>query len=1309
MRNSTFFRPLSILILFTIYSGFLYAEQYAYKQISQKEGLPSNVRCIYKERNNIWFGTPKGIYRFDGNELKHYELYNNPNAPDNTVYQIICDKEKNLWALTGSALVLYNQDKDAFIDIKNEAGKSIATYSICMTEDGFFIGGENKIYRFRYESRKIETFKTLKTSRRFVIDQLQQIDGERLICSNNKEGFFILDTASKETSRSLFDCPKEISCIFIDTGKRIWIAGYNQGILCFDNTGKEIARYNTQNSRLSNDIVLSMTEKDSLIWIGTDGGGINILNPENGNIQVLSHIPGNNHSLPTNSIQCLYNDSDNNIWAGSIRNGAINIRQGSIRTYTDTNNRYGLSNPTILCLYQTPREKSVIWIGTDGGGLNSFDTEKQEFTYYPQTRNMKIASIASYSDSELLLSLYSKGLFLFNKKNGRISPYAIKEKGVNNEILYTGKIVNLFNETNKDLLLLGTNLYRYKPYSKSTEQIMIPEPHNTSFFSPIVATRDYVLVHNQHSIYKINKGDTLMEAYFRIPQQMKINSASMDSTGNIWIATNAGLARLSLKDKQFTHLPTTLFKEVTAAICDNKGKVWLGTDNHRLFAYLIDENSFTMFGESDGVIPNDFLEIPHLITAQQDIYIGGTQGLLCIDKDFDIKISEEPEIKLANVKIDGRAVYIDKENPMIKVPYRSKTLEIQITSLENDIFREKIYRYFFKAGKEEQQIESYSPTLVLPLLPTGQYALYASCNMRDGKWSSPVQIAAIDVLTPWWKTWWFALSCSLFATCIILIIATTLIHRHKNKLKILMKERERDIYEEKVRFLINISHELRTPLTLIYAPLKRILQKMQATDSNFLDLSRIYRQTSRMKELINMVLDLRKMEVGEDNLKIESHNVNEWIHEIADDFTSEAEVQGIEIQIETSPEIGNINFDKRKCNIILTNLLTNAVKHSSRGNTIRITSELTERKTVRISVIDQGTGLTGVDPQKLFTRFYQGSEENYGTGIGLAYSKILVELHGGSIGAVNNEKQGATFFFELPSDIQAGQTICESKAYLNELTTPDYIPFSPTHTEIFDTGQTDILLVDDSTELLEFMEKALQDKFRNVYTASDGKEALELLEKKIPNIIISDVMMPHMNGYELCRQLKSDINYSHIPVILLTAKSEEQSQKIGYQLGADGFLAKPFDIDTLLEIVRSKLKAREDIKQRFTHPLLPQETQVQTFNSTDENFLLKLNNIIIENIGNAKLGLPFICQEIGMSRTSLYNKLKAITGIGLNDYINKIRIEKAILLIQSGGLSVAEIAEQVGFTTSRYFSTVFKQHTGQTPTQYKDQNERKRQ
>ena len=191
MRNSTFFRPLSILILFTIYSGFLYAEQYAYKQISQKEGLPSNVRCIYKERNNIWFGTPKGIYRFDGNELKHYELYNNPNAPDNTVYQIICDKEKNLWALTGSALVLYDQDKDAFTDIKNEAGKSIATYSICMTEDGFFIGGENKIYRFRYESRKIETFKTLKTSRRFVIDQLQQIDGKRLICSNNKEGFFI--------------------------------------------------------------------------------------------------------------------------------------------------------------------------------------------------------------------------------------------------------------------------------------------------------------------------------------------------------------------------------------------------------------------------------------------------------------------------------------------------------------------------------------------------------------------------------------------------------------------------------------------------------------------------------------------------------------------------------------------------------------------------------------------------------------------------------------------------------------------------------------------------------------------------------------------------------------------------------------------------------------------------------------------------------------------------------------------------------------------------------------------------------------
>jgi len=521
-----------------------------------------------------------------------------------------------------------------------------------------------------------------------------------------------------------------------------------------------------------------------------------------------------------------------------------------------------------------------------------------------------------------------------------------------------------------------------------------------------------------------------------------------------------------------------------------------------------------------------------------------------------------------------------------------------------------------------------------------------------------------------------------------------------------MKEHEQQVYEEKVRFLINISHELRTPLTLIHAPLSRILKSLSPEEPQYLPIKAIYRQSQRMKNLINMVLDVRKMEVGESKIQIQPHFLNQWIEHISQDFISEGEAKNVRIRYQLDPQIETVSFDKDKCEIILSNLLINALKHSPENTEITIISELLpEKDRVRISITDQGSGLKQVNTQKLFTRFYQGTGEQNGTGIGLSYSKILVELQGGSIGAYDNQEAGATFFIELPLRRESEEIICQPKAYLNELMSDDSHEQAPGNDD-FDTTPYTVLVVDDNPDLTDFLKKSLGEYFKRVVIASNGAEALQLIRSHTPDIIVSDVMMPRMNGYELCKSIKEDITISHIPIILLTARDDQQSQLSGYKNGADAYLTKPFEIEMLMEIICNRLKNRESTKKRYLNAGVIPAPEESTFSQADETFLLKLNKIIQENLDNSSLDIAFICKEIGMSRASLYNKLKALTDMGANDYINKFRMEKAIAYITGTDMTFTEIAEKVGFTTSRYFSTAFKQYTGGTPTQYKEKRKK---
>ena len=1294
-------RILSLLLLFILLHSISEAKQYFFQQIPSQNGLSSMVRCmeVSQEKGYVWIGTRSGIGRFDGYEQRRYLRGN--------VTHILEDEEHTIWVITEKGVFRYNEIEDNFILVRDKDNNPVIASSLCLWEDGVIFGGRGRLYKYNYEDHIINLFHTLKPNGKYHISNLYQWDSHTLLATNRWAKALFIDIATGNTRPVPFNSEQIIS-LLIDRKGNVWVAHYNQGVSCYGRNGKQLQTYHTQNSPLKTNVVLSLEEHNGQIWMGTDGGGIHILNPQTGKISTLRYIPGDRYSLPANSILCLYNDKSNNMWAGSVRNGLINIKEVGMKTYQDVlpGQNYGLSEKTILSIYQD--NDNQIWIGTNGGGINLFDPATGKFHHILSTWEEKVASITGMDKNHLLVSLFSQGLFVFHKETHRYQPLVIINDSINDILCHRGKTVNVYQNTPETILMLSETPYKYhigkKQFIPITKGKGITDIVGTLL--PINSTGEDCYLHDLEHIYKINSSLNELELIFTCQTDTVFNSVSLDENGLLWIGSNYGLSYYNPVTKQYTLVPNTLINEISSLICDRQGRVWIGTEE-KLFAYLIKEKKFILFGEPDGVVQNEYLEKPRLLSSSGDIYMGGVNGLLHINRHLPDEPALLPTLQLAYILVGGERVYDRISNDhQLSVNEKSKPIIIKIITRNKDIFRKPMYRYTI-TGLNGQNIYSYLPEINLSSLPTGSYHIKAACSTRNGDWTADYDILTLIVLPPWYKSGWFILSCTLFIFVSVILIFILLLRNKETKLKWAMKEHEQQVYEEKVRFLINISHELRTPLTLIHAPLKQLMDKLTADNENYPLIQSICKQSERMKNILNTVLNVRKMEVGQSTLHVQSIQLDEWAEQLISDFKPEASVRGITLVYQPEPEIQTLCFDKEKCTTILTNLLINALKYTPDESTISISTRLSEDKRVRISISDQGPGLKDVDTNNLFVRFYQGNNSRPGTGIGLSYSKILVEQHGGNIGAYDNKNfgsPGATFWFELPLNTEPGNITLHPQEYLNTLLAPtqetESIPkqqeenkTAPNHT---------LLVVDDNKDLTDYLATALKDRFKTIWVAADGEEALRLCRKKRPHIVVSDIQMPRMNGYELCKQIKEDLEISHIPVILLTARNDEESQLYGYKNGADAYVTKPFEVSMLYAIICSQLHNRERMRTRYTDigPLPPPEEG--TFSSADEEFLNRLNQIITEHLDNEQLGIPFICDKIGISRASLYNKLKALTDMGANDYITQIRMERAIWLILHTELSVNDIADKTGFSTARYFSTVFKQHTGCSPTQYRE-------
>lgn len=1294
-----------IWILFFVLSTKAEQQDYYFRQISLEQGLSqSRVQCIYRDHQGvIWIGTKWGLNSYDQSELKSYfHDREQPNSlPDNFIRFITEDRLGDLYVSTNKGIAIYNKAENQFQPLKYN-GKPFNAWSYLQIGDNFLFGGEETLYQYNLTDKNITTiFPDIDGDKLKCINRIFQWSPDMLITSSKKDGLWMYDLIKKKMYRCPFVKEREINTIFVDSQNRLWVSFYGKGIACYSKEGKRLFSLSTKNSGLNNDIIFDFLEKDNQLWIATDGGGINILDFQTMKFSYLKHISDDEQSLPNNSIYRLYKDQMDNIWIGSIHGGLFAIKKVFIKTYKDVplNNPNGVSERTVVSIFED--KDTLLWIGTDGGGINSFDQKTNTFHHYPTTYGEKVTSITDFSENELLLSCFNKGVFTFNKRTAQMQPFPIINDSISKREFSSGDLVNLY-ATKDNIYILGAKVYIYNKHTRQTSILYAPQIdiQRQIAMQAIYSDDTHLYLMGTNNLFKLNFKTNELSSLVNMKEGDDFTSACRDDKGNFWIGSNFGLLFYNKQTGKTEKIHTNLFNSVSSLAYDKKGKVWIGAQN-MFFAYIINEKRFVILDESDGVPSNELIFTPIPALRTPNLYMGGTMGLVRINTDIIFESNSSPILKLLEVKLNGKSTLKQVNNNCISIPWNHSSFNIKVIADEKNSFRKHLFRYVI-TGKDKMVIESYLQTLELGTLASGEYTISVSCDSSNGEWSQPTEILTIIVSPPWWKSTWFIILCIFFAFLVAGVVFFSLIRKKENRLKREMREHEKKIYEEKIRFLINISHELRTPLTLIYASLKRILNKEVKQDELPEYLQGAFKQANQMKDIINIVLDTRKMEVGQEVLHISSHPLHKWIQEVAETFQTASKAKEIEITYDFDDSIQSIAYDDTKCKVVLSNLIMNALKYSPNQTRIVIKTIRTN-ESIQVHVQDQGIGLDNVDIKKLFTRFYQGKHNEGGSGIGLSYAKMLIDLHGGRMGAFNNKDRGATFFYEIPANLQEQEVSCPQHSYLNELLS------SPEEEEKIESGSFSLqgyslLIVEDKQDLREFLKNALKDKFKKIYQAENGLVALEVIKQQQPDIIVSDVMMPQINGYQLCKEIKENLNISHIPVILLTARADSESQMLGYKLGADAYLPKPFEMEMLLSVIQNQMRNREYIKSRYRGNQFILSPQEATFSNADEQFMIKLNEMIDQNLSQPDLDVKFLTAQMAMSRTSLYNKVKELTGMGANDYINRRRIDKAIILLTQSDMSITEISEQVGFTYQRYFSTLFKEMKGMTPSQFRAQH-----
>lgn len=1288
------------LALFILITPQLYANyQYHYTRISTNVGLSnSTINSIYRDHDNtLWVGTLQGLNHLNGYEVKtYYSTESDLNLPSNNIIFVTgCKKDNQIIISTSKGAVVYRPENDNFEFLK--CGDEIITADLyCHSNDNLYLVSDRGIYRYDGDDDCTLCF-DLRGRNKHKSRFNSIIEGNTegtFFAGTRRDGLWQIDV--NENSLEKIEWYPYDSVIAMAKGanaNNFWITPYNTGVFNYTISGELNYYFDATNSELKNNLTLALAVIGKKLFIGADGDGIYIVDLPT---RKLNSVRYNALYEPNIlSAKCFSNSNNpEQIWVGSLDDGVFDLSSVSIRAYgkaidysNNSFDRLGLSARSVNFLL---KDDDKVWIATDGGGINRFNPITRTFRHYPSTESLKVVSIAKWNADELLLSVYSRGLFLFNTRNNKIRPFLEKEY---NKYMTHSTPTNLIVRDGK-LYLLGTNSAVYSRKHHTIAAMPLVELPYPSPMTPFHIADSVAYIISKRALYRLNFDSNSIESLYSPELNGSfISSAAIDNDGRVWIGHDDGVLYYDLNSGDSGVIEALSHLRVNAITISRSGKYWIGAEN-TLYRYDSEQNYLQSYNTQIGFSPNAFKGKASVRIDNGDLLMAGASGLIVIPHNIKPIDTHPLNLTIDRIVVNGevqdREVLNRSKNSRIKIP-NSNNVQIALKHNNENLFHQYKFRYYVN---DELLVENDDNILNLGSLNGGgSYNISVAYLDIDDNWSAPQHLISFKVPLAWYLRWY---SMILFA----LIIATLtlwLIYRYRvakaEQYHKQFSDHMKRVNEEKIEFLTNINHELRTPLTLMRAPLLQVVKNLP-TESQEHKLSKLaLKQVMRMKYIVDMILDINKIDSGNKILYKTAVNVDEWLADFMSNFEYESQQHHIEIVVSHSEEPKLTMLDCGKMELVIANLVNNAIKFSRENSKICVHSSISESERIRICVKDEGIGIK-VDPNMLFDAFYQENVNGIGTGLGLSYSRSIVELHDGEIACENNsDGVGANFYLEIP---------------IIECTDEDLRVAKPQHNKVEETKEVDIsqyvaVVVEDDPSVRDYLSTELRKRFKAIHISINGQDALQVIRKIKPDIVISDVMMPVMNGFDLCQTLKNESEISHIPVILLTAYVGQDNKLMGYKVGADNYITKPFDMEYLITVVHNTLRFRQAVRAQIKSAEGVIDSKKVTFSSYDERFIMKVNNCIERELSNPQLNVDMVASTVAMSRTTLYNKMKSVTDMSVRDYILRIRMERARELLTNSENSIAEIASQVGFTDQRYFSTTFKQQHKQTPTEYRNE------
>lgn len=1315
-----------------------------FTHIGLEEGLShSTIFGINQDKEgNLWFATYDGLNKYDGYNFTVYRhQYKNPKSIASDITRCVAiDDDNRVWVATRDGLSLYNRRQNEFTNFyynRKEQNMSI-TNIVPLQKDWLMLGTTEGILLFDVQGGHFmnDTLSTalhsLKPSTLVKQGEYVYIGAEDAVYT-----YFLRDGSLKK----LVELPAktQINGILCQMLNRVWIATEGSGLYLYDLKTEKLRnyRYEDKTTGLISNYVRSLAlDQENRLWVGTYSG-LNIYEEGNDSFASIENSIIRIGVLSQNSVRCIFKDSQGGMWLGTY--------WGGLNYYHPLCNRFqqikhipfynSLSDNVVSCIVEDKNKN--LWMGTSDGGLNFYDSATKTYKNYlfnPDTsdgvpfKDIKTVYVDEATD-KVYVGAHAGGMMVLHRKIGKKEFYNHQNSDLPSNHIYSiisdGK-GGLWIASLDYLLHFDVDKKHFTVIDKDVEGRPI-QKYNLLLYRD---SKGRIWVGGKMGLSVYDQLDTAVQANtdFSISMNLKqsfVNCIHESLSGYIWVGTRNGLFALREGDKELLQYTTDdgLPSNVVYGILeDGYGRLWIST-NQGLSCFNPNSRKLRNFTVIDGLQSNQFNAGSYCRVSSGAMLFGGINGVTLFRPEILIDNPYTPKPVINKLFVFNKEVLPNDNTGILKenieyvdhITLKSSQNSFSISFVVSNYIAgmHNTFAYKLEGYNEEWYKQDDISPVSYSNLPAGDYTFLLKAANNDGKWSKEVAALHIRVLPVWYCTWWallmFALSVILLLFVIFRFFWQRKSMRAEIRLERLDKEKREEVNQMKIRFYIDISHELRTPLTLIVAPLQELIERVKGHWEHE-KLAYIQRNTNRLLHLVNQLMDYRRAELGIFELRPVYGNAYKKVLNSFLNYENLSKRRDIDYNLYTELQDEELLFDETYLDLIVNNLLSNAFKYTGKGECITVRL-YKENDNLVLQVIDTGVGIPEEKQKRIFERFYQAESGHEGSGIGLSLVQRLVDLHHGRITLDSKVGEGSTFSIYIPQDksvytseelLAQEEGVKEQRAYYTNAHDVYVDDEESLETSALADSEKEkrgtILIVDDNLELRQYLVSGLSSDF-NLLEADNGQKALDILKEETVDLVITDIMMPVMDGVKLCKVIKQNIRTCHIPVYMLSAKVDTKYQLEGFQVGADDYIPKPFSMPILKAKIQNVLRTRHRAFERYSNTTEVEPEKLAN-NTMDEELLRKAIAVIEKNMDNVEFSTEQFAKELNMSRSNLHLKLKAITGKSAIDFIHKIRFNRACQLLKEGKYTVSEISFMVGYNTPSYFAARFKKYMGCLPTEY---------